>query len=120
MIRLYILDDDGNPVRVYGDDLRAAFLAFGAWFAEHPDAHRVALDQVGGYHVSTVFLGLDSGDEFNKPPRVFETMTFNDGGPLDGERYSTRAAALKGHARHVAIAQRRVQEREAARSRARE
>lgn len=48
--------------------------------------------------VSTVFLGLDHnfGDG---PPHLWETMIL--GGPLDQyqERYSSREAALEGHAR---------------------
>lgn len=41
----------------------------------HPDYYRVASDEVGAYHVSTVWLGIDHGFG-NSRPVIFETMVF--------------------------------------------
>jgi hypothetical protein len=65
---------------------------------------RVARDQVEDIMVSTVFLGLDHGSGFSPVPILYETMTCDSaekwGGPW---RYATRAAALEGHARILAL-----------------
>jgi hypothetical protein len=57
---------------------------------------RIALDEVAGAVISTVFLGVNPqwGDG---PPLVFETLV--SGGQLDGEmdRYSTWDEAAAGH-----------------------
>lgn len=69
---------------------------------------RLAADHVGGFWISTVWLGLDHSWS-GGPPLIFETMAF----PSDGDgpssydevycdRYSTEAEALAGHARAVA------------------
>lgn len=72
------------------------------------DYKRVALDEIGPYEVSTVWLGLDHGWTPGGAPLIFETMVFtaaawNDpdsgvGPDLDCMRYSTEAEALAGHA----------------------
>lgn len=63
----------------------------------------VAKDEVNGYRISTVFLGLDHsfGDG---PPLLFETMVFtgDDWGDLECERYSTYDEAEAGHAQMAA------------------
>ena len=53
--------------------------------------------------VSTVWLGLDHGYEGRK--LIFETLVFNPGSmnEIDGDRYSSEAGALKGHARLVRV-----------------
>jgi len=64
---------------------------------------RVALTEIAeDIRVSTVWLGLDHNG-LGGPPHIFETMVF--GGPLDGEqwRYSTEAAAIRGHGQVVAL-----------------
>lgn len=59
---------------------------------------RVALDNIDGVEVSTVWLGFNHqyGDG---PPLIFETMIFGCSGDLDGyqERYSTLEQAQQGH-----------------------
>ena len=60
---------------------------------------RVAQDYVGDVHVSTVLLAIDHSWE-EGPPIIFETMVFGYG---EGDeeyqwRYSTKEAALAGHA----------------------
>jgi hypothetical protein len=94
---LYILAADGiTPVPV--DDV----IAWGRWFetAERHVAQDMdeADDRTGRkVRVSTVFLGLDHNYSGRGKPVLWETLVF--GGPLDGEqdRYTSHAAAFKGH-----------------------
>lgn len=81
------------------DDL----LAWGEWM-ESAD-RQVALDEIDGITVSTVFLGLEHGDR-----NLFETMVF--GGPIDGEgaRYQTWEQAEQGHAEMIAKVKAALQE----------
>lgn len=64
--RFYILDADGNPVRV------PDALTWGRWF-EKAERH-VAWTEIGEWTVSTVFLGLDHNYADEGPPVLFETM----------------------------------------------
>ena len=66
-------------------------------FGAGDKSRRVAFDEVGDSHVSTVFLGLDHRFSGVGPPILFETMVF--GGPLNEEmeRYSTYDEAESGH-----------------------
>ena len=61
------------------------------------DNNRIANDDVGSVHVSTVFLGLDHNYLREGPPVLFETMVF--GGKHDGDmrRYATYEDAERGH-----------------------
>jgi len=96
----WILDDAGEPVPV--DDV----MVWAQWFEEarRTRANIIAQDRderrgnEPEVLVSTVFLGLDHNLFGVGPPILWETMIL--GGPLDGyqRRYSTRAAALEGHA----------------------
>jgi hypothetical protein len=87
----YILDGH-TPKRC--DDIRA----WSEW--RRTENRRVALDEINGVTVSTVFLGLDHGHGSGEPV-LFETMVF--GGALDEEqeRYTTWDAAEEGHAAMV-------------------
>jgi hypothetical protein len=69
---------------------------------------RVALDTVGGYLVSTVFLGLDHGAYYGSPePMVFETMIQGpQGWESWQERGSTWDEALAMHGRGILEAER--------------
>jgi len=81
-------DRDGQPLTL---DEWAAVM-------EDRDYRRVALTEVGGASVSTVWLGSDHNWSDDKgPPIIFETMIF--GGPHDDfcERYSTEGQARAGH-----------------------
>lgn len=92
---LYTLDDQGEPVAC------ESMLEWSAWFATAD--RQVALDTVGDMRISTVFMGMDHA--FNGgPPMLWETLIM--GGPLDGEgrRYSSRLAAMRGHAEFLARA----------------
>jgi len=53
------------------------------------DRRRVGWDEVDGYEVSTVFLGLDHGHGFTGRPLLFETMIFGQG---VGDGYQTRCS----------------------------
>ena len=63
----FILDGH-EPVLV--DDL----IEWGKWF-ESTDRH-VALDEISGLHVSTVFLGISHGMDNKGRPILFETMVY--------------------------------------------
>lgn len=73
---------------------------------EKKDSRIVAKDEVGKYHVSTVFLGLDHNYSRIGEPIVFETMIFGEG-PCDGyqSRYSTYEQAEQGHKEALKIAE---------------
>lgn len=93
MARYYILDGNGEPVPVE---------SFSEAEGSFEKDRRVALDDIAGSLVSTVFLVIDHQYDDDGPPLLFETLVF--GGPLADEmdRYSTRAEALAGHAAMVA------------------
>jgi hypothetical protein len=94
VIGRYILDADGNPV------LEPDLFKWAVWFET---ADRQVADDVlaHGHRVSTVFLGLDHRYLTVGDPILWETMTFNDYGPIECERYTSRADALAGHQRAV-------------------
>jgi hypothetical protein len=84
--RYYRLNPDGSvtPVR----DLTEAF---------NDDKRIIKQEDVGKYHVSTVFLVIDHSFDGGRPV-LWETMIFGDG-PLNDwtQRYSSHGAALAGH-----------------------
>lgn len=88
----YVLGPDGHPVPC------ADLLEWGRWFES---ADRVVRqDEVNGFLVSTVFLGLDHSFS-GGPPVLWETMVLGaDGHPLDELqlRYTSREEAESGHA----------------------
>lgn len=57
----------------------------------------VAQERIGGYFISTVWLGLDHnfmGSEIH----IFETMVFNEEGEgIETLRYPTKERAIEGH-----------------------
>jgi hypothetical protein len=89
-------DRQGNPLTL---------MEWASMFETRGDQKRVAETTLpNGRWVSTVWLGLDHSFG-GGPPLIFETMVFpsqGDMGDLDGDRYSTEAEALAGHARLVA------------------
>jgi hypothetical protein len=71
--------------------------------AFHNEDRRVALDEIGDYRISTVFLGLDHSHVPGGPPLVFETMVFGpDDSDLWMERCSTYDEAEEMHQRGCA------------------
>lgn len=103
-MKTYILDENKNPVE-------ATTLEWAEWSEDFAKNRRVDLDELNGYRVSTVFLGLDhsvnsSGLFGDKGLSVlWETMIFKDGySELYCDRYTSYEDALKGHARAVELA----------------
>ena len=96
----WILDADGNPVQ-------AELMEWARWF--ETNSRTVARDHVtDAVRVSTVFLGLDHRFGDKGDPVLWETMIFGfpGGHKLDGyqDRYSSKQAALDGHARALVLA----------------
>ena len=89
--RHYILDGH-TPVEV---DL----MTWARWY-ETAD-RTVAKTELPDGWVATVFLGLDHGWS-DRPPILFETMAFRNGGVEDVNRYATWDEAEAGHAAMVA------------------
>lgn len=83
-------------------------LKWGEW---HETADRqVALTQVGPYHISTVFLGIDHRFMHKGPPLLFQTMVFSTDPTGDAEDRrmdlcSTWSEAEEMHARMVKLMQ---------------
>ena len=105
--RYWILNDAGEPEPV------ADVLVWGSWFerASRDRSRIIAQDrdeQPGAPDVlvSTVFLGLDHNFNLSGAPVLWETLIL--GGPADGymRRYTSRAAALAGHAEACLVARR--------------
>jgi hypothetical protein len=93
----YILDADGNAIP------EPDVLKWGKWFEENRLTRRVAYDEIGGVKVSTIFLGIDNGWLSDYQPILWETMIF---GLFDNEwqeQYTSREAAVIGHAEAVAL-----------------
>lgn len=92
----YILNGDGEPEMC--DDL----MVWGRWMGNH--AQRiVAKTKLPAGSVSTVFLGIDHRYKPDAPLELFETMVFGGHHDQHQERYATRAEAVAGHARVVAM-----------------
>lgn len=73
-----------------------------AWYESSGKDRRVALTNVDGMEISTVFLGLDHAFG-GGPPELFETMVFDTNSTdrwaeLQCRRCSTWVAALHQHA----------------------
>jgi hypothetical protein len=65
----------------------------------------VAEDVVGGWRLSTVFLGMDHSRHPADHPTLYETMLFDpEGAPVFTRRYRTRTDAEYGHATILAVA----------------
>lgn len=100
----HFYDRLGNPISIerFGRLTQADF-----------DYRRVALDYVGPFVVSTVWLGVDHGWGHGSAPLIFETMVFTADGwerlgmadmlGRDCERYSTEEQALRGHEEMVTL-----------------
>lgn len=84
----YILDENHNLVPV-------ELLVWAEWF-ENRENRQVAIDEINGTRVSTVFMGIDHNFSDEGGPLLFETMTFGSGEEIQ-ERYHTWDEALAGH-----------------------
>ena len=88
-------DREGSPISL------RTWVRLVTWDEEHAHAYRwVAIDEVGPFTVSTVWLGLDHSF-FVGPPLIFETMVFGPGARDEQWRYSTEEDALAGHVQVV-------------------
>lgn len=101
----YILDADGRPIPI-DRTTDEAWMVWSAWYATAD--RQVAHDQLGiedgqpAFEISTVFLGLEHGQDEAGAPLLYETLVFvEDGTTRDLRRYASRAAAQAGHARIV-------------------
>lgn len=96
MSKRYILNERDEP------EACEELLTWARWF-EVSGSRIVARDLVGDVRVSTVFLGLDHLFTEGSAPMLLETMIFD--GPHDGyqERYASKADALEGHRKALAI-----------------
>lgn len=101
----YILDADRRPIPI---DMSAdgALITWSQWCATAD--RQVAHDQLGvedgqpAFQVSTVFLGLEHGQDETGAPLLYETLVFvEDGTTRDLRRYASLEAAQAGHARIV-------------------
>lgn len=63
---------------------------------------QLAFDEIGGYRVSTIWLGIDHGCGMSDEPLIFETMVFKDRKSVAQDRYCSEEEALAGHARLLA------------------
>lgn len=63
------------------------------------DERRLGKTQIGNFHISTVWLGMNH--RYNEgPPLIFETMIFNENKnyqDIGCQRYSTKDEAFAGH-----------------------
>lgn len=85
---------DGNPIDVSeANDLLGQHIT-----------RTIAITDIDGWRVSTVFLVLDHNFTGVGPPILWETMVFNSEGDIEGcLRYSSREDAQRGHNEHVAL-----------------
>ena len=79
-----------------------SLLEWGSWI-ETAD-RRVAYHEIGPYHVSTVFLGLDFNLEGHGDPLLFETMLLGDGEEYYQVRTSTWGEAERAHDEALRVA----------------
>lgn len=95
----YMLDDYKNVIPAPVDDKGMPTAEYHEWLYGSDGKNKVIKQQdVNGFWVSTVFLGLDHGF-MNDAPLVFETMIFNrDMESQNCWRYRTYNEALDGHA----------------------
>lgn len=95
----YILDEDGEPMKLEGS-MHEIMLIYSRWRTTH-DPH-VFDDTINDIRISTVFLGMDHGWGTG-PPVLFETMIF--GGEYDEyqRRYYNKIQAKAGHDQALAM-----------------
>ena len=93
----YILDADHNAVP------EENLLRWAEWM-KSADRH-IALTSVGGWNISTVFLGTDHsfGPQMGDPPILFETMIYRE--VKRSRRHPTGTHWLGFQARHATYAQ---------------
>ena len=94
----FILDDDGNPVE------ETDLIKWATWYETSAERRRVALDEINGKRISTIFLALDFDFIYRKgKPILWETMIFDAKEIIYSERYTSLADAKAGHAEAVKL-----------------
>lgn len=89
---------DGKNIRPVDDVIEWA-----SWFEANQGIRRVAINEVGGIKVSTVFLGINHSFD-DSQPLWFETMIFGGHHDQYQERYETWDEAEIGHKKAVCLA----------------
>lgn len=88
-MRLYKLDENRKPVLTDSyDDFMKAFST---------QDRQIALDTVGKFSISTVFMGWDHQCIEDGPPIIYETMMFDNRKSIACKRASTEKEALEYH-----------------------
>lgn len=105
----FVIMDENDRVKI------VTLREWAKWMGEHRNERTIGRDEVDGYTVSTIFLGLDHQRLPDGRPLYWETMVF---GPPSGsrdlsgnprelgddiyqDRYSTAKEARAGHAKAV-------------------
>ncbi len=93
----YFLNEDHSATQ-------CDFMVWAKQFEEmsKADTRHVAEDMINGYHISTVWLGLDH-NYYGGPPLIFETMVFHgdSSGDIYMDRYTTWDQAVDGHKKAI-------------------
>jgi len=75
-------------------------LEWAQWFEDY-ESRKLAFNEIDGYQISTIFLGLSHG-HVNGKPILWETLvTDKDGASGIMKRYTSATDALKGHREEV-------------------
>jgi hypothetical protein len=93
--RLYILDVTGEAIAV--DDP----VEWGKWM--QTGDRKVSETRIDGVLISTVFLGVDHNFREVGPQILWETMIFGGKHDQYQDRYTSRADAVEGHLKAVAM-----------------
>lgn len=93
-------------------DRRGQRIGISRWMSlqAHEDYQRVAINEIGEYVVSTVWMGLDYSFGIGEK-QVFETMVFTaddwygraESAALEVRRYPNEDAAIRGHESMVTL-----------------
>lgn len=65
------------------------------------NSKHLALNNVGHYSISTVWLGINHNFHFKGRALLFETMVFDKDDSIYTDRYSTWDEAIEGHKKAV-------------------
>lgn len=96
MYEYYYLNDDKTVRPCNFDEMIRQFKEM-----ELANGSSIRHDNINGYVVSTIWLGLNYNHRNPEIPHIFETMVFIGDKAGYGERHSTYDDALKGHERAV-------------------
>ena|SRR3990172_2075693 len=93
-------------------DMDGQVITRNEWIKLWETRQKIAIDKIGEFQISTVWLGLDHSFGSTGAPFIFETMIFcnNESHSLHETRwlYSTREEAEHGHTVAVALCREEV------------